>query len=55
MEILYKQFNITSVLVEGGAGIIQSVLEKELADQIVLTIRPCLYGIIKPIQLLCSE
>ena len=32
------------VLVEGGAGIIQSVLEQQLAHFIVLTIRPCYFG-----------
>jgi hypothetical protein len=33
-----------SVLIEGGAGIIQSVLEHELAQQLVLYIRPCFFG-----------
>ena len=31
-------------MVEGGARIIQSVLEKELVDQVVVTIRPCYLG-----------
>ena len=29
---------------EGGANIIQSVLEYQLADQVVVTIRPCFLG-----------
>ena len=33
-----------SVLVEGGAGIIQSVLEAGLASQVVITLRPCFFG-----------
>lgn len=33
-----------SVLIEGGAGIIQSILEHELAQQLVLYIRPCFFG-----------
>jgi RibD C-terminal domain len=35
---------VRSILVEGGAGIIQSVLERELVDQVVVTIRPCYLG-----------
>jgi len=33
-----------SVLIEGGANIIQSVLHQELAQQLVLYIRPCFFG-----------
>ena len=33
-----------SVLVEGGAGIILSVLEQGLAHQLILCIRPCFFG-----------
>ena len=44
MEILRSRYNIQSVLVEGGAGIIQSVLERRLVHQIVLTMRPCYLG-----------
>ena len=33
-----------SILIEGGAGIIQSILEQELAQQLVLYIRPCFFG-----------
>ena len=32
------------MLVEGGANIIQSVLESNLADQVVVTIRPSFLG-----------
>lgn len=44
MEILHKKFGLRSILIEGGAGIIQSVLELHLADQVIVTIRPCFYG-----------
>ena len=39
-----KKSGINSLLVEGGANIIQSVLEYQLADQVVVTIRPCFLG-----------
>ena len=39
-----KRAGINSILVEGGANIIQSVLEFELANQVVVTIRPCFLG-----------
>lgn len=32
------------MLVEGGAGILQSVLEQGLADQAVVTVKPCFLG-----------
>ena len=35
---------MNSLLVEGGANIIQSVLESHLASQVVVTIRPCFLG-----------
>ena len=35
---------ITSVMVEGGASIITSVLVSDLADQLVVTVSPCLLG-----------
>ena len=35
---------ITSVMVEGGASIITSILGSDLADQIVVTVSPCLLG-----------
>ncbi|HEY6353106.1 MAG TPA: dihydrofolate reductase family protein, partial [Burkholderiaceae bacterium] len=35
---------ITSVMVEGGASIITSILGSDLADQIVVTVAPCLVG-----------
>jgi RibD C-terminal domain len=41
---LHATHGVGSILVEGGAGIIQSVLERELADQVVVTIRPCYLG-----------
>jgi riboflavin biosynthesis pyrimidine reductase len=39
-----EQCNIQSILVEGGANIIQSTLEHRLANQIVLTLRPSFFG-----------
>lgn len=39
-----KLAGINSVLVEGGANIIQSVLESNLANQVVVTIRPSFLG-----------
>lgn len=44
LEILSNRFNMKSILIEGGAGIIQSILEQELAQQLVLYIRPCFFG-----------
>ena len=35
---------ITSVMVEGGASIITSILGSDLADQLVVTVAPCLLG-----------
>ena len=35
---------IGSVMVEGGASIITSVLSSDLADQLVVTVAPCLVG-----------
>ena len=39
-----KRAGINSLLVEGGANIIQSVLESHLANQVVVTVRPCFLG-----------
>jgi riboflavin biosynthesis pyrimidine reductase len=39
-----KRAGINSLLVEGGANIIQSVLESNLANQVVVTVRPCFLG-----------
>lgn len=39
-----KIAGINSLLVEGGANIIQSVLESHLANQVVVTVRPCFLG-----------
>jgi len=44
LELLSSELGIKSVLVEGGAGIIQSMLEQRLVDQMVVTIRPCYLG-----------
>lgn len=44
MQLLKSQFGVRSVLVEGGAGVIQSVLERGLADQVVLTFHPGYFG-----------
>lgn len=43
-RVLKKDFGIQSVLVEGGATIIQSVLKHRLAQQVVVTLRPCFFG-----------
>jgi hypothetical protein len=37
-------YNIHSILVEGGAHIIQSILEQKLVNQVVITMRPCFFG-----------
>ena len=42
--LLKDQSQVASMLIEGGAGIIQSVLESGLVDQLVVTIRPSLLG-----------
>jgi riboflavin biosynthesis pyrimidine reductase len=41
LNTLYK---INSVLVEGGANIIQEVLEKGLVSQLIMTIKPSFLG-----------
>eukprot|EP00597_Dinobryon_sp_UTEXLB2267_P003652 CAMPEP_0170076150 /NCGR_PEP_ID=MMETSP0019_2-20121128/13173_1 /TAXON_ID=98059 /ORGANISM="Dinobryon sp., Strain UTEXLB2267" /LENGTH=280 /DNA_ID=CAMNT_0010287603 /DNA_START=175 /DNA_END=1017 /DNA_ORIENTATION=+ len=43
-ELLASQYGIRTLLVEGGAGILQSCLELGLADQAVVTVRPCFLG-----------
>lgn len=43
-EVLVSQYGIKTLLVEGGAGIIQSCLELGLADQVMVTVRPCFLG-----------
>lgn len=43
-ERLYATHNVASILLEGGAGIIQSSLEARLANQAVITLRPCFLG-----------
>lgn len=44
LKIVKEQCNIQSILIEGGANIIQSTLENRLANQIVLTLRPSFFG-----------
>jgi riboflavin biosynthesis pyrimidine reductase len=44
LQLLCERFGITSVLIEGGAGVLQSVLEQGLADQAVVTIQPAFLG-----------
>ena len=44
LQRLSRDFNVESLLVEGGATILQSVLEQRVADQAVVTIRPCFFG-----------
>jgi len=43
-RVLKKDFDIRSILIEGGASIIQSALRHRLAKQVVLTLRPCFFG-----------
>lgn len=44
LRICKSSLDIDSVLVEGGAGIIQTVLEQDLAHQFIVTIRPAYFG-----------
>lgn len=44
LRLVKEHHGLQSVLVEGGAGIIQSVLELDLVDQFVVTLRPCFFG-----------
>jgi 3,4-dihydroxy 2-butanone 4-phosphate synthase/GTP cyclohydrolase II len=46
---------IRSVMVEGGAKIITSVLAAELADQLVLTISPRFLGGLRAVESLCAR
>jgi riboflavin biosynthesis pyrimidine reductase len=39
-----RKLNIDSILVEGGAGIIQSVLEENLVHQFIVTVKPSYFG-----------
>jgi 3,4-dihydroxy 2-butanone 4-phosphate synthase/GTP cyclohydrolase II len=41
---VYTHFGIASVLVEGGADVIQSILDNQLADSVVVTISPQYFG-----------
>jgi len=41
---LYHQFSICSLLVEGGANIIQSFLDTNLVDQVVVFVKPSFAG-----------
>ncbi len=43
-RLLKSKLNMRRVLVEGGAGIIQSALEQRLVQRVVVTIRPCYLG-----------
>lgn len=42
--ILARNYRIKSILIEGGASIIQSILENDLACQVVLTIKLSFLG-----------
>lgn len=44
LSVLKSKLDMKSILVEGGAGIIQSVIESNLANQVILTVRPCFFG-----------
>jgi diaminohydroxyphosphoribosylaminopyrimidine deaminase/5-amino-6-(5-phosphoribosylamino)uracil reductase len=41
---LFNKFSITSLLVEGGAQVIQSFLEADLVDEAVIFIKPIFAG-----------
>lgn len=43
-RLLKSKLNVRRVLVEGGAGIIQSALEQRLVQRVIVTIRPCYLG-----------
>lgn len=43
MKVL-RESGIKSVLVEGGSSIIKSVLDLQLCNQLIVTIRPCYLG-----------
>lgn len=44
LRLLKEEHGLNSILVEGGAGIIQTVLELGLVNQFVVTLRPCFFG-----------
>lgn len=44
LKSLRSQFLVRSVLAEGGAGIINNVLERDLVDQLFVTLRPAYFG-----------
>jgi GTP cyclohydrolase II len=58
LEALFEKLRargIRSVMVEGGAKIITSVLADELADQLVLTISPRFLGGVRSVERLCGR
>ena len=44
LHLCRSQLGMDSVLIEGGAGIIQTVLRERLAHQFIVTIRPSFFG-----------
>jgi riboflavin biosynthesis pyrimidine reductase len=44
LSVLRNRFNISTLLVEGGANIIQSFIEQQYIDQVIVTIKPWYYG-----------
>ena len=44
LHLCRSQLGMKSVLIEGGAGIIQTVLREKLAHQFIVTIRPSFFG-----------
>jgi GTP cyclohydrolase II len=44
LHLCRHQLGMKSVLIEGGAGIIQTVLKERLAHQFIVTIRPSFFG-----------
>ena len=51
---LLRSLDIASVMVEGGATIINAMLARELVDYCVLTITPTLIGGVKAVEKLCQ-
>jgi riboflavin-specific deaminase-like protein len=44
LEILHNDFNIRSLMVEGGSRIIQSLIDTRLVDQLYITVCPLFVG-----------
>lgn len=49
-----REVDIRSVMIEGGAKIITSMLKRQLADQLVLAISPLILGGVRAVESLCD-